>query len=440
MVVFKFGGTSLGSPDRMKQVAAIVMAEPGPKCVVLSAVSGTTNKLVALNQAHANGEGALAEQQIEEFASEYLQYTKNLLVQDDLVETAMKIVSNHLHRLREVIDLPPSPESERVILAQGELISTNLFVHYLESQSIQAKLLPALEFMRIDKTGDPDAYFISSMLGKEMQLHPDHQFFVTQGFICRNAFGEVDNLKRGGSDFTATLIGEALHAREVQIWTDIDGLHNNDPRVVDKTFPISRLSYREAAELAYFGAKILHPTCVLPAERAGIPIYLKNTMDPKAEGTKISTESAERSFTALAAKDNITAVKITSGRMLNAYGFLRRVFEIFERYETSIDMITTSEVAVSLTIDDDRNLPRILQELKPLGRVEVDTSQASICVVGNFALDQKGYASQIFDALHDISIRMISYGGSKYNVSILVKGEDKEKALIALNQGLFGLT
>lgn len=427
----------MGSPARMKQVAAIVLNNGGPVMVVLSAVSGTTNALVEIHAAAANADVEEAAQKLSALHAQYDKYVDELLSDTEQHADARAFVTDKFALLQTFLNDATKPETEKIILAQGEIISTHLFSWYLASQGVANKLIAALEFMRIDKSGEPDEYYIKSMLRKELAPLKEHTLFVTQGYICRNAFGEVDNLKRGGSDFTATLVGQALEADEIQIWTDIDGMHNNDPRVVDKTFPIRQISYREAAELAYFGAKILHPTCVRPAEQGNIPIRLKNTLDPKAEGTLIGSDSLRRSITALAAKDNITAIKITSGRMLNAYGFLKKVFEVFERYETSIDMITTSEVAVSLTIDDESNLSKIVQELKALGDVEVDAAQSSICVVGDFGMEQVGYASRIFDALRDIPIRMISYGGSRYNVSILVHSDDKKRALVALNAGLF---
>ncbi len=437
MIVYKFGGTSLGSAARMKQAAAIVLNDQHPVFVVLSAVSGTTNALVQIHAKAAASDAAGAVEKLALLQEHYKEYIADLLKGTAQLNDAAAFVLERFDFLQGIVANKIDSESEKILLAQGEIISTHLFSWYLKSQGIHEQLLPALEFMRIDKSGEPDEYYIKSMLSKEMAQYEESGLYITQGYICRNAFGEVDNLKRGGSDFTATLIGQAIEAKEVQIWTDIDGLHNNDPRVVEKTFPIRHLSYRQAAELAYFGAKILHPTCVRPAEQANIPIRLRNTLDPKADGTLISEQSSKQSITAIAAKDDITAVKITSGRMFNAYGFLKKIFQIFERYETSIDMITTSEVAVSLTIDDDQNLSRIVQDLKLLGEVEIDPNQSSICVVGDFGMDQMGYASRIFDSLRSIPIRMISYGGSRYNVSILVHADDKRKALIALNGGLF---
>jgi aspartate kinase len=326
---------------------------------------------------------------------------------------------------------------ERALLAQGEILSTNLFQIYLQEQGVSSVLLDALEFMRIDKNQEPDEYYIQSNIKKELDKHSTINLFITQGYICRNVFGEIDNLKRGGSDYTATIVGAAVRAETIQIWTDIDGMHNNDPRIVEGTKPVENLSYNEAAELAYFVAKILHPTCVWPAQKYNIPVWLKNTMQPAAKGTVISEVSVSNRITAIAAKDSITAIKIRSGRMLNDYGFLRSIFEVFERYKTSIDMITTSEVAVSLTIDDDSRLSEIQEELTKFGTVEIDSNQTIICIVGDFLSENKGYAQQIFGALKDIPIRMISYGGSSNNVTLLINENQKKEALIALHKGLF---
>ena len=290
--------------------------------------------------------------------------------------------------------------------------------------------------MRIDENEEPDTAAIEKGLRLELKKHKS-KLYITQGYICRNTFGEIDNLKRGGSDYTATLIGAALRSYEVQIWTDIDGMHNNDPRIVDQTEPVTEMSFDEAAELAYFGAKILHPTCILPAQKMNVPVRLLNTMQAQAPGTLISGKPPVDRITAIAAKDGITAINIRSGRMLLAYGFLRSVFEVFERYKTPIDMITTSEVAISLTIDQPKHLVEIVQELEDFGTVHVDADQSIICVVGSFSGEKKGYARMIFESLSDIPIRMISYGGSENNVSVLVDSKYKKEALIALNKGLF---
>jgi aspartate kinase len=439
MHIMKFGGTSVGTPERMNQVREIITMDDQRKIVVLSALSGTTNALTAFAKDLKDVQTVSAKSALTSLRKHYEGFIRELYDSNDYHTKARNFINQKWQYFDSLLSKAYAIEEEKIILAQGELISTQLFVWHLQENGIQAALLPALQYMRIDKGQEPDDFYIQSMLEKEMERFSNIPVIITQGYICRNAFGEVDNLKRGGSDYTATLIGLAIEAEEIQIWTDIDGMHNNDPRVVDKTFPIKHLSYDEASELAYFGAKILHPSCVLPAQKGNVPIRLKNTMDPQAAGTLISDYHGEHGITALAAKDGITAIKIKSGRMLNAYGFLKKVFEIFEKYETPIDMITTSEVAISLTIDHDKHLDNILSEIRNFGRTEVDREQTIICVVGDLISDKSGYAIKIFSALKDIPIRMISYGGSKYNVSVLVQSSYKKEALQALNQSLFGL-
>jgi aspartate kinase len=437
MKVMKFGGTSVGSAQRMKNVATLITADNEPKIVVLSAVSGTTNKLVAIADAIFKQETELAIRQIDLLKKEYQTLIQELYKTENALEKSKQLLQENFNYLVSFTRDLFTVYEERALLAQGELLSTHLFQFYCEEQGIPTQLIPALDFMRIDKNLEPDEYYIQSNLGNAIKQNPTTSIFITQGYICRNAFGEIDNLKRGGSDYTATLVGAGVKASEVQIWTDIDGMHNNDPRIVEGTSPVENLSYNEAAELAYFGAKILHPSCVWPAQKNNIPIVLKNTMQPEAKGTVISGNSESNRITAIAAKDGIVAIKIRSGRMLNAYGFLRSVFEVFERYKTSIDMITTSEVAVSLTIDDATNLKFIVEELEKYAFVEVDTHQTIVCVVGDFISERKGYAEQIFASLKNIPIRMISYGGSHNNVSILINENDKESALKSLHSGLF---
>ncbi|MCB0687915.1 MAG: aspartate kinase [Saprospiraceae bacterium] len=439
MQVLKFGGTSVGSAARMKGVFQIVTADPHQKIVVLSAVSGTTNGLLAYAQLLADDKSEEAITHISALENQYHELVNELYSDSDILNKAHKFIDEKFDFLREFSGKKFELSEEKIIVAQGELISTQLFTWYVHQEGEKAILLPALDFMRIDKSSEPDEYYMKSMLEKELQIAGESPIYITQGYICRNAYGEVDNLKRGGSDYTATLIGQAIDAEEIQIWTDIDGMHNNDPRIVQKTYPVKNLSYDEAAELAYFGAKILHPSCVLPAQKAKIPIRLKNTMDPKAEGTTISKRKADGEITAVAAKDGIVAIKIKSGRMLNAYGFLKKIFEIFEQYQTPVDMVTTSEVAVSLTIDETSRLSKILLDLRHFGQVEVDHNLSIICMVGNFTSDQRGYAAKIFSAFEQVPIRMISYGGSKYNVSVLVDSTYKKTALQAVNEKLFGL-
>ncbi|MCL4856983.1 MAG: aspartate kinase, partial [Flavobacteriales bacterium] len=408
-----------------------------PKIVVLSAMSGTTNTLVEIANYlyNKNNEGAL--ETILQLEKKYKQTIEELFSTVEYKQQAADLIESHFSYIRAFTKDQFTMFEERAILAQGELLSTALFNFYLHEIGVESVLLPALNFMRINEDEEPDAAFIKENITLELAQHKNCNLFITQGYICRNSFGEIDNLKRGGSDYTASLVGAAINASEIQIWTDIDGMHNNDPRIVDKTHPIAQLSFDEAAELAYFGAKILHPSSVLPAKISNIPVRLKNTMQPEAHGTLINTESSGTGIKAIAAKDNITAIKIKSGRMLLAYGFLRKVFEIFEAYKTPIDMITTSEVAVSVTIDDTKYLNEIIEELKKYGTVDVDTNLTIVCVVGDFIAESKGYALQIFDALQHIPIRMISYGGSLHNVSLLVNTADKKEALISLNNKLF---
>ncbi len=436
MIVLKFGGTSVGSAQRMHEVAQLVSSSE-PKIVVLSAMSGTTNSLVEIaNYLYKkNNEGAL--DQILNLEKKYFDTVNELYKTDEFKAKGKELIQSHFNYIKSFTQDMFTIYEEKAILAQGELISTALFHFLLQEQGIKSALIPALNFMRIDKDNEPDLFYIRENLQREVKEQGQQSVYITQGFICRNSYGEIDNLKRGGSDYTASLVGAGINADEIQIWTDIDGMHNNDPRYVENTHPLSHLSFDEAAELAYFGAKILHPSSILPAKLANIPVRLKNTMQPEAEGTLISSITGTEGIKAIAAKDDITAVKIKSGRMLLAYGFMRKVFEIFEMYKTPIDMITTSEVAVSLTIDETQNLSKIVEELQKYGSVEIDENLSIICVVGNFIAESKGYALKIFDALQDIPIRMISYGGSKHNVSVLVNTSDKKAALQALNEKLF---
>ncbi len=437
MKILKFGGTSVGSAERMQVVATLIKKNTEPVIVVLSAMSGTTNNLVELSNYLYAKDHLRANEIISVLENKYKQEIKKLYTLEKTLHKAEQFLKYHFDHLRSFTLDMFTVNEEKAILAQGELLSTAMFQFYLEEINEPSVLLPALNFMRIDENEEPDLTYIEKNIKIELEKNKGFKFYITQGFICRNVFGEIDNLKRGGSDYTASLIGAAIHAEEIQIWTDIDGMHNNDPRVVDKTFPIEELSFDEAAELAYFGAKILHPTCILPAQKRNVPVKLLNTMQPDAKGTTISKKSVSTGIKAVAAKDGITSVSIKSARMLLAYGFLRSVFEVFERHKTPIDMITTSEVAVSLTIDTDKHLKEIIEELKIFGQVTFDTNQTIICIVGNVSLDKSGYAQKVFNALSEIPIRMISYGGSEHNISVLVKSEYKKPALQALNNGLF---
>jgi aspartate kinase len=436
MKVLKFGGTSVGSPERMKNLLDIIDASER-QIVVLSAVSGTTNSLVEIGQAYLAGDKNKAASLIAVLKDKYELFIKDLFAKPEFLTQGKEVIDYHFSLLSGFAnDLFTSIE-DKIILAQGELLSTTLYHVYLKEIGVPSVLLPALEFMKTDEDSEPVVDHITSHLTPLLDKHPDINLFITQGYICRNAFGEIDNLRRGGSDYTASLIGAGIRSEEVQIWTDIDGMHNNDPRIVKGTKPIAQLSFDEAAELAYFGAKILHPQSVFPAQKYKIPVRLLNTMDPQAKGTLITNDSEKNQIKSIAAKDGITAIKINSSRMLLAYGFLRRVFEVFERYRTSIDMITTSEVAVSLTIDDTTYLEEILGELKAFGDVGVDTDQTIICVVGDFATDKHGFGSRVLEAIKHLPVRMISYGGSSHNLSVLVKTEDKVEALRSLHSRLF---
>ena len=437
MIVMKFGGTSVGSPERMKSVASLITDSGEPTFVVLSAMSGTTNSLVEISDYlyKKNPEGA--NEVINNLEKKYFAHIEELFSTEEFKQKTAEFLHDEFKYLRSFTkDLFTSFE-EKNIVAQGEIISTNMMVNYLQEQGIKATLLSALDFMRTDKNAEPDPQYIKEKLHAVMNENDGFQIYITQGFICRNAYGEIDNLQRGGSDYTASLIGAALPADEIQIWTDIDGMHNNDPRVVDKTEAVRQLNFEEAAELAYFGAKILHPTCVQPAKYAGIPVRLKNTMDPKAEGTIIDNVIVRGKIKAVAAKDNITAIKIKSSRMLLATGFLRKVFEIFESYQTPIDMIATSEVGVSMSIDNDAHLNDIVNELKKYGTVTVDSNMSIICVVGDLDWSNLGFETLAMDAMKNIPVRMISYGGSNYNISFLIKGSDKQRALQNLSNVLF---
>jgi len=436
MKVMKFGGTSVGSPERMKHVAELISTGE-PVMVVLSAMSGTTNSLVEISDYLYKKNPESANEVINELEKKYLKHIDELYSTEEYKLATRDFIEAEFDYLRSFTKDIFTSFEEKSIVAQGEIISTNMMTNYLLEQQKDACLLNALEFMRTDKNGEPDPQYIKEKLAKTMSENAGHQLYITQGFICRNAYGEVDNLLRGGSDYTASLIGAALPSEEIQIWTDIDGLHNNDPRVVDKTEAVRQLNFEEAAELAYFGAKILHPTCVQPAKYAGIPVRLKNTMEPEAEGTIIDNVIMRGKIKAVAAKDNITAIKIKSSRMLLATGFLRKIFEIFESYQTPIDMVATSEVGVSVSIDNDSHLNDIVDELKKYGTVSVDSDMCIICVVGDLDWSNLGFETLCTDAMKDIPVRMISYGGSNYNISFLIKKADKKKALQSLSNVLF---
>jgi len=436
MEIWKFGGTSVGTPERMHSIAQLIN-NGNRKIVVLSAVSGTTNALVEISKLSLNKEFDAAKSKANELYKKYLPFVEKLYSTAEGKKAGLSIIDEHFDLIQNHINESFSVVEEKLFLAQGELISTKLFASYLKDSNHKAALIPALDFMKIDADNEPVIPFTENELPKILSQYPDVDLFITQGYICRNAKGEVDNLQRGGSDYTATLIGAAIRALEVQIWTDIDGMHNNDPRVVKRTYPIAEMSFDEAAELAYFGAKILHPTCIRPTQERNIPVRLLNTMAPKEKGTVITEKGSGNTFTAVAAKDGITAIKIRSTRMLLAHGFLRKVFEVFEKFKTSVDMITTSEVAVSLTIDSPIHLNEIVKELSTFAVVDVDTDQTIVCVVGNFVAAKPGIAIKVFSAMKQVPIRMISYGGSENNISLLIESKFKNEALNLINEGVF---
>lgn len=436
MKVLKFGGTSVGSPTRMQNVAKLIN-DGEKKIVVLSAMSGTTNNLVEISDYFHKKNSAGAIEKINKLEYAYMDVAEELYQTDEQKSKAKEIIIQHFDFLRSFSKNIFTVFEEKTILAQGELLSTQMFQLYLQEKNINSMLIPALDFMRIDKNNEPDTAYITENLTEILEQHTDKDIYITQGYICRNFYGEIDNLQRGGSDYTASLIGAAVKATEIQIWTDIDGMHNNDPRYVENTKPVPFLNFDEAAELAYFGAKILHPTCILPAKLNSIPVRLLNTLNPAAKGTLISNKMKKGEIEAIAAKDNITAIKIKSGRMLLAHGFLRKVFEIFEKYATPIDMITTSEVGVSITIDNAKKLDEIIDDLKKFGTVTVDEDMVIICVVGDLSHDLIGFQGKVVNALNNIPIRMISYGGSNYNISLLINAQDKQKALRQLSSAIF---
>jgi aspartate kinase len=439
MKTLKFGGTSVGKPERMQHIARLINQDNDPKIVVLSALSGTTNSLVVIGENLIKKDVSKAGKLIQDLYNHYMSFINDLYLQERFKELAKNAISEHFDFMKRLLDAFFNNRLNNELLAQGELMSTKLFSLYLEEQEIHSKLINALDFMYIDEDKEPDVEFINVKLSSILDQFKGVGILVTQGYICRNHEGEIDNLQRGGSDYTATLIGAAIDAPEVQIWTDIDGMHNNDPRIVEKTYAISNLSFNEASELAYFGAKILHPSSIWPAQKYNVPVRLKNTMEPDAYGTFISNLEEEKKIKAVAAKDGITAIKIKSSRMLMAYGFLRKIFQVFENYRTPIDMISTSEVAVSLTIDDASNLKFIMEELKDFGDIVVDEHQTIICIVGNKIVEKEEILQKVFRAMENVPVRMISYGGSRYNISILVDTKFKDVTLRELNNHIFDI-
>lgn len=438
MQVFKFGGTSVGTPERMKDVCKLITADGKPKIVVLSAMSGTTNSLVEVAEYLKIGNPEAAGNVINGLRRKYREHIPALYSTETMQVETRELLDNIFLELHDCRALKFCDAVEKDVLSKGEIMSTNMVTNYLRECGIKACLLPALDFMRKAKNGEPDMLYIREHINALLEKHAGYDIYITQGFICRNFEGDVDNLERGGSDYTATLVGAAIRSDEVQIWTDIDGMHNNDPRFVEGTTPVRQLNFEESAELAYFGAKILHPTCIQPARYMGVPVRLKNTMDPAAPGTIINNDMEPGTIKAVAAKDNITAIKIVSSRMLLASGFLSKIFSIFDRFKTSIDMIATSEVGVSLTIDNTSRLAAIVERLKKIGTVQVDSNMCIICVVGDLRSENTGFETVATEALRDVPLRMISYGGSNHNISFLVSMDDKKAALEALQKTLFG--
>ena len=439
MQVWKFGGTSVGKPERMHSIRNLITEDSGRKIVVLSALSGTTNSLISIGESLKSNNDAEAIEKIDMLYAHYEAFIKELYKTEEGYTKGKTIIDNEFNFIRSLVNIKPfTLKQEKEIVAEGELLSTQMFEAYLQEEGVSSALLPALDFMLIDADNEPVLSFTEEKLTAMFSQLGDKQIFITQGFICRNPRGEVDNLKRGGSDYTASLIGGAIRAEEIQIWTDIDGMHNNDPRIVKRTFPVRELTFEEAAELAYFGAKILHPSTITPAKMRGVPVRLKNTMEPNAYGTLIADKSNDSEIKAIAAKDGITAIYIHSTRMLNAYGFMRKVFEVFENFKTPVDMITTSEVSIAVTIDNAENLDKITAVLGQFAELEEhDRNQSIICIVGNFMADKAGIALKVMTAMRDIPIRMIAYGASEHNISLLVDTKHKNEALNALNEGLF---
>lgn len=439
MQVWKFGGTSVGKPERMHSIRNLITEDSGRKIVVLSALSGTTNTLISIGESLKSNNDAEAIEKIDTLYAHYEAFIKELYKTEEGYTKGKTIIDNEFNFIRSLVNIKPfTLKQEKEIVAEGELLSTQMFEAYLQEEGVSSALLPALDFMLIDADNEPVLSFTEEKLTAMLSQLEDKQIFITQGFICRNPRGEVDNLKRGGSDYTASLVGGAIRSEEIQIWTDIDGMHNNDPRIVKRTFPVRELTFEEAAELAYFGAKILHPSTITPAKMRGVPVRLKNTMEPNAYGTLIADKSTDSEIKAIAAKDGITAIYIHSTRMLNAYGFMRKVFEVFENFKTPVDMITTSEVSIAVTIDNAENLDKITAVLGQFADLEEhDRNQSIICIVGNFMADKAGIALKVMEAMRDIPIRMIAYGASEHNISLLVDTKHKNEALNALNEGLF---
>ena len=436
MIVLKFGGTSVGKVENIMQVAKLINNDTR-KIVVLSAMSGITDKLYEISYYHKLNQLVCANEVIEIIRTRFYSTAELLLTDTKMFDKFIHILDEKIIAINALIHNDYTEIIKNELIIQGELITSEMVQVYMEQQKIASVLLNAVNFMSVNADREPNYMNIESRLKEELKKHEDVKLFITQGFVCLNHKGEIDNLNRGGSDFTATIIGSVINAEEIQIWSDIDGMHNNDPRFVDNTKCIQNMSYQEAEELAYFGAKVLHPTCIYPAKVKGIPVLLKNTLSPESNGTLISTITEKVGIKAIAAKDKITAIRIQSGRMLLAFGFLSRIFEIFNQFKTPVDMITTSEVSISVTIDNTSNLENIVKELQKVGDVEVIPDQTLICLVGNLGAETKGELSRILIALKEIPIRMVSYGSNSNNVTLLVNSEHKKQALQDLHTNLF---
>lgn len=436
MKVLKFGSAAIGSVDKIQAVASIVEKEKN-NIIVLSSIKGTAETLAEISKYlyNKNQEGAF--ELINQLDDTYTSLISDLFETEEYRVKALKFIRWRIDYIRSFSKDLFTLFEERIVMSQGELISTDIFSFYFSERGTKAITIPALDFVRTDKNSVPDQDFLKEQLGPLLNVSEDVDLFMTQGYICRNVYGEIDDLRKGGSDYTASLIGSSLKLEEIQIWADVDVMQNNDSRYIKGTKAIRKLNFDEAAELTYFGEKILHPSSILPAKIANVPVRLKNTMNPDAEGTLISNDTDPGVIKAVAAKEGITVIQVRSAKMLLAHGFLRRILEVFDDYQTPIDMLTTSEVGVSITIDDARRLRDITDDLKKYGTVSVDEDMAIVCVIGDLNWLNIGFESQIADALKDIPIRMISYGGSNYNMSFLVRKKDKEKSLNLLNNKLF---
>lgn len=432
----KFGGTSVGTAERIKHVATLIQ-DGERNIVVISAMGSTTNVLVDIANCFYHKEPDEAKHILEQMRQGYAAEIDKLYDKPETKEKAQALIDSCLDTVWSFAKGPFTMFDEKTIVAQGELMSAGMVAFYLEEQGVPAVHLPALDFMRITKDSEPDMEYIEHKLQMRLDPYPETLIFITEGFICRNAFGEIDNLLRGGSDYSASIIGAAIHAREIQIWTDIDGLHNNDPRFVRHTVPVRQLNFDEAAKLAHFGAKILHPECIEPAKRYNIPVRLLNTFTPDAPGTLISNFAEKGRIKAVAAKDGIIYIKILSMRVYPNPEFLNRVFDSFARYRVPVDLISTSEASVSVAVEENKCPMDAIHAIERFALIQIDRGMVIVCVVGDLEWQNIGFEARIINALKDIPIRMISYGGSSSNVSLVLRASDKVRALEALNSRVF---